>query len=145
MTVLDACAVIALVNGEAAGPAVRELLENSDCALTAVGLGEVVDQLVRRERVREEDALLDLKQLRIDRAIVVDAKLATTAGRLRARRYHREDCRVSLADCVAAECARATGRPLATSDGHLLTLCHLEGIAAIPLPNSSGSTWSAPT
>jgi len=50
--------------------------------------------------------------------------------------------RVSLADCVVAETARSVDAPVATSDPHLLDLCHDEGIAVLPVPDSGGRTWS---
>ena len=89
----------------------------------------------------EEEAVLDLAQLGLGEAFVVDADLASRAGRLRARHYHRRDRAISLADCVAAEVARREGRPVATSDPHLLDTCHQEAIAYEPLADSSGATW----
>jgi hypothetical protein len=47
-----------------------------------------------------------------------------------------------MADCIAAETARTSGRPLATADPHLLDLCRAEGIPTIPLPASDGTTWT---
>jgi predicted nucleic acid-binding protein len=76
--------------------------------------------------------------------LAVDSGVGVAAGRLRARRYHRTRCAVSLADCVAAELARTRRQPLATSDPHLLELCHAEGIAVTVLPGSDGSTWPTP-
>jgi hypothetical protein len=49
---------------------------------------------------------------------------------------------VSLADCVAAETARSAGSQLASADPHLLDMCRDEGIVVIPLPDSTGRTWS---
>jgi hypothetical protein len=47
-----------------------------------------------------------------------------------------------MADCVAAETARATGHALATADPDLLDVCHTERITVIPLAASKGTTWS---
>ena len=47
---------------------------------------------------------------------------------------------MSLADCVVAEVARASGERLVTADPHLLDLCRDERIAAIALPGSVPST-----
>ena len=47
-----------------------------------------------------------------------------------------------MADCIAAETARATRRPLATADPDLLDVCLAERIEIIPLPGSDGTTWS---
>jgi hypothetical protein len=49
-----------------------------------------------------------------------------------------------MADCVAAEAARARNESLATSDPHLLDACHAEDIARLILPQSNGTTWSPP-
>lgn len=144
MTVLDAYAVIAYLRGEPAARHVRPLLEDGVSALTAVGLAEVLDHLVRLAKADEDDAVLDLAQLGLLDAIAVDAATGSAAGRLRARRYHRTRCAVSMADCIAAETARATGRPLATADSALLSVCHAESIASLPLPASDGATWTSP-
>ncbi len=144
MTVLDAYAVIAYLREEPAAREVQPLLEGGDAVLTAVGIAEVLDHLVRLAGSDEEQAALDLAQLRLMEGIVVDSSLGLGAGRVRARHYHRSSCAVSMADCIAAEAARRTERALATSDPHLLDLCHREGIAVIPLPGSDGTRWNPP-
>ena len=142
MTVLDAYAVLALLKGEPAAPEVQRLLDSGTGALTALGVAEVVDHLVRLVGVSEEDAALDVAQLGLAGPDPIDGDLALQAGLLRARHYHRRNRAVSLADCVAAEAARSLGSPLATSDSHLLDVCRDEGIGVVPLPDSSGNTWS---
>jgi PIN domain nuclease of toxin-antitoxin system len=143
LIVLDAYAVLALLKGESAAGQVRQLLAGEDeAALTALGVAEVVDHLIRLAGADEEDAALDVAQLRLDSPSPVDAALALQAGLLRARHYHRKNRAVSLADCVAAETARPAGSSLASADPHLLDLCRDEGIASIPLPDSGGQTWS---
>jgi PIN domain nuclease of toxin-antitoxin system len=141
LTVLDAAAVLALLKDEPAASAVAELIAGPQRGeLTAVGLVEVVDHLVRVVGVDEEELLIDLAGLRLLDAIVVDPELAVSAGRLRAR-HHRPDSPLTLAQCVAAEAARRLGRPLATADPHLLALCHAEGILVSPLPDARGTRW----
>jgi rRNA-processing protein FCF1 len=49
-----------------------------------------------------------------------------------------------MADCIAAAAARRTGMILATSDPHLLDLCHRENIPTIVLTGSDGTRWTAP-
>jgi predicted nucleic acid-binding protein len=144
LTVLDAYAVIAYLRAEPAAGEVRPLLEGGGTSLTAVGVAEVFDHLVRLLGADEEDAALDLAQLRLTDAIVVDSDIGLGAGRLRARHYHRSRCPVSMADCIAAESARRAEQPLATSDPHLLDLCHKEGIATIVLAGSDGTKWTPP-
>jgi PIN domain nuclease of toxin-antitoxin system len=144
LTVLDAYTVIAYLRAEPAAGEVRPLLDSGDASLTAVGLAEVLDHLVRLAEADEEDAALDLAQLGLLEGIVVDSELGLGAGRLRARHYHRSRCPVSMADCIAAEAARRTGQVVATSDPHLLDLCHKEGVATIVLPGSDGTKWTPP-
>ena len=120
----------------------RPLLEAGDGALTAVGLAEVLDHLVRLAGAEEDEAVLDLAQFGLLEALPIDAGTSNAAGRLRARRYHRTRCPLSMADCIAAESARTTRRPLATADPDLLDVCHTEQIDTIPLPGSNGTIWS---
>lgn len=144
MTVLDAYAVLAYLKGERAASEVRPLLGLADSSLTALGVGEVLDHLVRLSGADEEDAALDLAQLDLLDGLSVDATIGAAAGRLRARSYHRTTCQVSLADCVAAEVARSGKQALATADPHLLDVCHAEGIAIAVLTASNGSRWAPP-
>lgn len=145
MTVLDAYAVIAYLRAEPAAGEVRSFMEGSGATLTAVGVAEVLDHLVRVAGAGEEEAALDLAQLGLLDGIVVDSELAIAAGRLRARRYHRSRCAVSMADCIAAEAARRTSTSLATSDPHLLDLCYIEGIPSTVLAASDGTRWAPPS
>ena len=55
---------------------------------------------------------------------------------------HRTRCSVSMADCIAAHAAGDRAEALATSDPHLLDLCHAEGIGTLVLPASDGSRWA---
>ena len=142
MTILDAFAVIALLRGEPAAPEVRRLIDDGDALLTAIGVGEVIDHLVRVVGASEEDAALDLAQLGLSGPVILDGDLALRSGRLRAVHYHRATRAVSLADCVAAETARTLDAHLATADPHLLDLCRDEQIAVTALPDSAGVRWS---
>ena len=142
MTVLDAFAVLALLKGEPAAPEVRSLIQGGEAMITPVGVAEVVDQLIRITKATEEDAVLDVAQLGLPTTDPVDDEHGLRAGLLRARHYHRKDRAVSLADCLGADAARTLNMALATSDPHLLDLCHAEGIAVIPLPDSNGDRWS---
>ena len=142
MIVLDAYAVLAFLKGEPAAAEVHGLLDGADLvSLTTLGVAEVLDHLVRIVGATEEDAVLDLAQLRLSDPPALDPGLAARAGLLRARHYHRRDRAVSLADCVAAETARSVTGTLATSDPHLLDLCHHEAVNVIPLPGTTGAVW----
>ena len=142
MTILDAYAVIAFLRDEPAADQVRPLLDAGRAELIGVGLAEVIDHLVRVVGADEDDVVLDLAQLGLLGALAIDAATGSAAGRLRARRYHRTTCPISMADCVAAETARRHGRPLATADPALLDVCHAEGIAVTVLRGSDGETWT---
>ncbi len=142
MTTLDAFAVIALLKGEPAASAVQMLIRAGGCALTTLGVAEVIDHLVRVVGTTDEDAVLDVAQLGLAPPIELDDASATQAGLMRARHYDKKNRAVSLADCVVAHAARTTTSTVATSDPHLLDLCRDEGIAMIPLPDSSGQMWA---
>lgn len=141
MIVLDAYAVLALLKGEPAANEVYGLISGEEAFLTSLGVAEVVDHLVRLAGADEEEAALDLAQLGLMRPAPVDEAMGRGAGLLRARHYHRQRRAVSLADCVAAETARAIGAPLVSSDPHLLDMCHDEGIALVPLSDQGGRRW----
>jgi PIN domain nuclease of toxin-antitoxin system len=145
LIVLDAYAVIAFLRDEPAADEVASLMRSDVVAMTAVGLGEVVDHLTRLAGVDEDDVFLDLSELGLHDALAVDARAGGQAGRLRARRYHRTRCAVSMADCVAAVIARDRAEPLATSDPHLLDLCHAERINTVVLSGSNGTRWAPPS
>ena len=143
MIVLDSFAVLALLKDELASDLVQQIVESEqEVALTALGVTEVIDHLVRLAGAEEEEAVLDLAQLGLASPSPVEVGVALQAGLLHARHYHRENRAVSLADCVAAETARSTGSQLASADPHLLDLCRDEGIAVIALPDGVGRTWS---
>jgi predicted nucleic acid-binding protein len=143
MIVLDSFAVLAFLKDEAASGQVQLLIQGEeDTALTALGVAEVIDHLVRLMGADEEEAALDLAQLGLASPSPVDAELGLQAGLIRASHHHRKNRAVSLADCLAAETARAAGAQLASADPHLLDLCREEGIPVIPLPDSTGRTWS---
>ena len=141
MTILDAFAVIALLKGEPAADAVRGIIERGGCALTTLGVAEILDHLVRVVGVSDEEAVLDVAQLDLDTPVGLD-DVTTTMALLRARHYNRKDRAVSLADCVVAQVARTTDTAVATSDPHLLDLCQEESIEVIALPDGRGTVWS---
>ncbi len=141
MTVLDADAVLAFLKDEPAASAVVNFLDTG-AALTVMGVAEVVDHLVRVVGVDEETAVLDLAELGLLDGIPIDPVTGLHAGRLRGRHYHRTNCAVSVADCVAAAAAERSG-PLVTSDPHPLDMCVAERIECTPLPGSDGSMWTA--
>ena len=143
MIILDAYAVLALLNDEHAALQVQKLIEgDEETALTLLGISEVLDYLVRLAGTEEDEAVLDLAQLGLAAPPALDPQLAASAGLLRARHYDRRTRAISLADCVAAETARRLDASLATADPPLLDTCEAEGIAVIALPDSQGAVWS---
>lgn len=137
MILLDAYAVIAVLTGEPAAPAVQRLLESDDRpAVTTAGIVEVLDHLIRRYATAEQDALSAVSRLELE-SIMLTEEIAIAAGLLRARHYRRSARSVSLADCVAAETARAIDVPLATADPGLVAMCEDEGISLVRLPAAS--------
>ncbi|MEO1062508.1 MAG: PIN domain-containing protein [Actinomycetota bacterium] len=144
MIVLDAYAVIALLRGERAATDVADLLVGETCALTPLGVAEVVDRLVRLAGADPDDVALDLAELGLLEPRPLTAAAAVRAGSLRSRRYHGSACAVSLADCVVVEVAREEGGVVATSDPHLLDVCLAEELPAVVLPDTTGRYWTPP-
>lgn len=141
--ILDASAVLAFLRNEPAAEEVEALLvANQGASLTALGVAEVVDRLIRLGNVDAEAAVLDLAQLSLADAESLDVSVAVAAGLLRARHYHRSRCAVSLADCVAAAVAKSRGVAVATSDPHLLDMCSAEQISVKVLPDTRGRRWA---
>jgi predicted nucleic acid-binding protein len=139
MTVLDACAVIAYLRGEPSATEVADLLRGP-AILTSVNAAEVRDQMVRVFDADPDSLEADLALL-CHAGLTVQAvthELGMQAGRIRARRYHREHASVSLADCVAASAALASDSPLATSDPALAGILRAEGGKIHPLSDSKG-------
>lgn len=64
------------------------------------------------------------------------SEMAIEAGRIRARRYHREQPAVSLADCITAASALAGRQPLATADRALANVVRAEGETSIRCPTA---------
>jgi PIN domain nuclease of toxin-antitoxin system len=139
MTVLDAYALVAYLRGEAAASEVSDLLR-SPTSISPVNAAEVLDQLVRVHGFGIDDVHADLSALADAglRFVPVSGGIAISAGRLRARHYHRERIPLSLADCVAAATALSAEWMLATADPALAALVRAECGEVIPLPDSTG-------
>jgi PIN domain nuclease of toxin-antitoxin system len=139
MTVLDAYAIIAYLRAEPSSAEVAGLLRGPT-RLTAVNAAEVCDQMVRvfgsdPDAIEADLALLGQAGMAL---VPVSPEMAIEAGRIRARRYHREHTAVSLGDCIAAAAALAAAQPLATADPALASVVRAEGGDIHPLPDSKG-------
>jgi PIN domain nuclease of toxin-antitoxin system len=137
-TLIDASALIALLGAEPAADEVQEILR-SGAAMTTLNLAETIDRLRRRydleiERTRPVIEGLLAKSLML---LPLGPAQAWRAGEIRAARYHRSRCPISLADAVLVASAPVGGR-IASSDGPLLTVAASEGIATAALPDSQG-------
>lgn len=134
---LDAYAVIAILKGEAAAKELRPVLDDGEAMLHPLNLGESVDRMARLANADPDDIEADVAMLGID-VVAVDAADLVDAGRWRARHYHRTECPVSLADCVAGAAAVKLGLPLATSDRPCADMVRAEGGEVLALPDSRG-------
>ncbi len=94
-------------------------------------------RIYRRPHADTMDALMLLESGGLEIA-VVGPDVGIAAGQLHARRYDRKTSPLSMADCVALATSAAVGEPIATSDPALAAAAPLEGVAIIPLPDSTG-------
>jgi predicted nucleic acid-binding protein len=126
-TLLDAYAVVALLRGE---PAAREVIDllaaDGGIEIHPLNLAEVIDRLARLDGVDPDDVEADVALLGIHTS-AAPPDVVVAAGALRARHYDRNECAVSMADCVAAAHAIRHGMALATSDPHLAAVVATEG------------------
>lgn len=132
--VLDASAIVALLDGEPGGAAVADVIA-SGCSTSAVNLAEARDLLARRNgSVGGTDVF-------VDRGLVVvpcDLAVADQAADLRTAHYHPRDRAVSLADCIAVATASAVGGTLVSSDRDQLRVAVLAGVSIHRVANSLG-------
>ena len=57
---------------------------------------------------------------------------------------HNHLCHAHNSQWCSGGGVRSRTEPLGTSDPHLLTVCHLEGIGYTILPGSDGTIWTPP-
>jgi PIN domain nuclease of toxin-antitoxin system len=137
---LDAYALVALLRGEAAGDEVEKLVCTRDCAATLVNVSECVDVSCRVygrafEDVREVFGRLAVSELLL--VVAPNEETAFRAGDLRQTHYAKRTCEISLADCYLIAGA-GTDDEIATADPAVAAVARAEGIAIVPLPDSSG-------
>jgi PIN domain nuclease of toxin-antitoxin system len=139
LILLDAYALHAFVVDEEPAGEVEHVLRERETAIVATNLAEVVDGLVRKEGWPLADIV---ERLGAVVGPIVDLRPVTDvvgwrAGILRARYYHRNECALSLADCVLIASA-GDGESIATADLAVAAVARAEGIEVLPLPDSSG-------
>ena len=143
MTVLDASALIAVLKNEPAAAQVGDLLRRRPHpSISGANLAEVVDHLIRVDRLPTED-VNDAIDLLIAGGLDVEPYWLTHARRaaaIRATYYHRTQNPISLADAACIATARLLATDLATSDPALARTARDLGLEVIPLPDSSGAS-----
>lgn len=139
MIFLDAYCLVALARDEAAAQEVEELMRSGQTAISAVNLFEVVDFLVRRAGVPQDDVRVQLSHLlgEIVQVIPVTEDEAWRGASLRARHYAKGACEVSLADCVLLASV-GEGESIATSDPSVADVARAEDIGVVALPDTRG-------
>jgi PIN domain nuclease of toxin-antitoxin system len=139
LTLLDANAFLALLLREPGGVEVAELLRSRNCATSAPCVAEVVDKLVRRNRISLESLADKLSPLLAESVVVldVDPSVAWRAGEIRAAHYHRKMSDLSLADCLLLAAAGPEDE-VATSDRIVAATAGKLGISLVPLLDSNG-------
>ncbi len=127
--VLDACAVIALLDAEEGADAVERILEQPShrCWVHAINLCEIYYHTVRaagEERANQLEGTLAQYGLEVDDSL--SSELWKAAGRLKAQWR-----RISLADCFAVALTMQKSGTLVTSDHHELDRLAEAGICDI--------------
>jgi len=131
---LDAFALIALLAEEAAAEQVETLIRRGDTAITPINLAEALDVLQRvgqipRERLQTLTTPLIGEHIKLAQ---IDEQIARDAADIRARRYHRTRCPLSLADCILLA-ATGSSDTLATADRALIRTAEAENVTVTAL------------
>jgi predicted nucleic acid-binding protein len=137
---LDAYAAIALLAEERAAAEVEAIMRQNDVGISAVNLAEVLDVLARRYRVAD-DELEPVIRTFLSTPVRIEpctAPIGWRAGVLRARYYRRHTAELSLSDAVLLATARSADA-IATADPVVASTARAEGIALVPLPDTSGA------
>ena len=136
--VLDATAIVALLDGEVGGPEVAAVLRPGAVA-SSVNMAEARDILMRQLGKGAEGArAMDELVRRGLEVVPCDLRLATDAADLRTAHYNGKQFPVSIADCIGVATARQVGGALVSSDADQCTLAVLAGVDVHPIANSFG-------
>jgi predicted nucleic acid-binding protein len=126
--VLDACAMIAFLKGEAGADVVENALldANSQCVAHAINLCEVYYDFHRASsESAAEGAVADLRTVGVTERQDLDESFWKEAGKLKA------GGKISLADCFAVALTNRVGGTLLTSDHHELDRVAAAGVCSI--------------
>jgi ribonuclease VapC len=109
LIVLDASALLSLVNKEPGWEVVARLVVNQDATISAVNYSEVLQKAARLGvGVEDIDAHLDRLAITISPFSRLDARLAAS--------FYRHRSGLSLADRVCLALARSISSPVCTAD-----------------------------
>jgi PIN domain nuclease of toxin-antitoxin system len=138
-TLLDAFALVALALDEPAAAEVEALLRRGDAQVSAVNLGEAIDQLGRVRDHGSGEIAAAFEPLTGDVVVVlaVDEGIAWRAADLRRRHYKRRRSEMSLADCIALASV-GDDDVIATADPPLARAARAEGTEVVALPSAAG-------
>jgi predicted nucleic acid-binding protein len=144
MAIFDAAPLVAALLGEAGGIGSARILAEPDAghAICALNAAEVVDTL-SRDTGEPAGEVVAAMQLWFDsgvRLVPLDWARAQRAAELRSTHYHHTRTPVSLADCGAIALAEQLDAELITSDAAMIRVARAEGVAVLPVPDSSGRT-----
>jgi PIN domain nuclease of toxin-antitoxin system len=126
--VLDACAMIAFLKGEAGADVIENALldANSQCLAHAVNLCEVYYDFYRAGgESAADDAIADMRTLGLAERDDVDELFWKEVGKLKGAG------KISLADCFAITLTNRVGGTLLTSDHHEMDSIAAAGICKI--------------
>ena len=131
-TLLDAYALVALLEDESAADDVERLVGSGESAIPAINLAEAGQRVLRHAAIEADELRSVVSSLPIAVIPLTEAH-AWRAAELRAGHYRRGDSEVSLADCCLVAVATAADR-VATADPAVLRMAAAEGLATIELP-----------
>ena len=131
-TLLDAYALVALLEDEPAASEVERLVRSGGSAIPAISLAEAGQRVLRHAALDAEELRSVVSALPIAVIPFTEAH-AWRAAVLRARHYRRRDGDVSLADCCLVAVATPADK-VATADRAILQMAEAEGVGTVELP-----------
>lgn len=139
MTILDAYALVAFLNGEPAAGEVAELIRSGDTAITPINLCETLYITERHHGVSQLRQRAVIEPLLADRIALVEHRYEHIwhAAQLRTRYFDRKLRALSFADCLLLAAA-APGDRVASSDPPVAMVARSEGVTFLPLPDTNG-------
>jgi predicted nucleic acid-binding protein len=144
MAIFGAEPLVAVLLGEPGGLVSGRMLavETAEHAICSLNAAEVVSRVSRFSGEPAEEVVAKM-QVWFDaglRCVPLGWDRARRAAELRSVHYHRTRCAVSLADCGAIALAEQLDAELVTSDAAMIKVARAEGVAVLPVPDSSGRT-----